>query len=201
VVFMQFCRWNFPTLHETQPAERTSSAAVTTRLSISVQEPNFLKVITVNKAVVSRTLYFSANWFCASTNICRQLPFKLFENLLLLSAIGKEVKPRSSVRVPYQMSLEAREHMAISFLRTDAFIARVKHMTITTKFKKNACVVGPADLSVGPGEVYCVKDMKSRIDQFVDKVHYFHSAAERKCLEVVTKKFGTFMALQPYSGL
>jgi hypothetical protein len=51
---------------KTQPDGRTSFAAVLTRLSIAVQQPNFLKVISVNKAVVSRTLFFSANWFCAS---------------------------------------------------------------------------------------------------------------------------------------
>jgi hypothetical protein len=133
--------------------------------------------------------------------MCRQLPFKLFEDLFLLSAVWKEVKPRSSGRVPYQTSVEAQEHMAIFVLRTDFFISRVIHRTIITKFKKITCVVDPADLSEGAGEIYCAKDMRSRIDQSVDKVHYFHSAAERKCLEVVTKKFGTFMALQPYSGL
>jgi hypothetical protein len=145
---------------KTQPDGRMLFAAVTTRLSISVQQPKFLKFIMVNKAVVSRTLFFSPNWFCASINICRQLPFKLFQDMFLLSAVWKEVKPRSSVHVPYQMSLEAREHMAIFVLRTDFFIARVIHRTITTIFKKNACVVDPADLSVGAGEIYCAKDMK-----------------------------------------
>jgi hypothetical protein len=147
------------------------------------------------------TLFFSANWFYASTNICRQLPFKLFEDLLLLSAVGNEVKPRSSVRVPYKMSLEAREYVAIFVLRNEFFITRVIHRTITTKFKKNACVVHPADHSVGAGEIYCATYMKSIIDRFVDKVHYFHALLRGSVKKLSRISLGTFMALQPDSGL
>jgi hypothetical protein len=196
---MQFCQRNFRTIDEDTTRWEDVARRFNNLLSIAVQQSNVHKVIEVDKAVVSRTLIFSANWFCLSTNMCRQLLFRLFEDLFLLSAVGKKVKPRSSVRVPYQMSSEARERMATFVLRTD--FLNLIHRASTTKFKKNACVVDPADLSVGAGKIYCAKDMTSRIDQFVDKVQSFHSAAERWYLVVVKRKLKKFMALQLDSGL
>jgi hypothetical protein len=80
-------------------------------------------VLRENWAVARKTLMFSAKWFLASANICRLMPFKLYQQLSLLVTVLKRCDARDPARIPYQMKVKARKGAILFLLRASLLSA------------------------------------------------------------------------------
>jgi hypothetical protein len=182
---MNIVRTLFTGIKNDKPRWRDVCIRFSNLLVLCLQAPEVVNVLRENWGVASKTLFFSANWFFASSNQCKKIPFKFYENMLLQSPLpGRAGEPASS---PYQMTFEARNSTMLFALRTSFLICRFLHraklvcpskeVTTDVDVRKiaSALLLFPEDLRFPEEKVIWKSDFfRTSAKSYADLIESFH---------------------------
>jgi hypothetical protein len=160
--------------------------------------PEAVTILSDNWAIASKTLIFSANWFLASANICRPMPFKLYEQLALLVTVPKRCEGRDPIRIPYQMKAEARKGVILFLLRVSFTIGRVINRTDLMSDDRAYLILDPKDLNFTKDDIaWSASEMKKDVANVCEHLEALHTAIRVWCLKVRDVKKEKLRLLEP----
>jgi hypothetical protein len=142
-----------------------------------------------SSAIVRKTFFFSANWFFASTNICRIFHFKIYEELLLLRRVAGSAKASDPARVPYQMNDAARKSTILFTVRMSLLLCRVLYNTKDSVQRKSALIMDSVDMITENNDrSWSAAEMKTRVRVVADEIEILQDAVQHWCLQVLKQK-------------